>query len=256
MQWMRVWQCSFHQHICFAISMESDKIVICVNFAKAKRRNRTLQARKNMETMSTTFVFVKSVHLNTNKKRTQFSNPTFAPIHIWNALDLPLFQLRSVLENFSMRKIHQISCFTHYSTKRKKVSFSVFFMLQLKKNTYATRATLIHHTLAPTKLYWFYPGKSHKITMKTFPIFIRESNNHMNDLRLSSHAAVFFCCCCFTCIILFDSARPSSLYNICSGMMNERIAKKKDGINGSVDVNACAHIGNKFAIWCALIMRS
>lgn len=29
--------------------------------------------------------------------------------------------------------------------------------------------------------------KSHKITMKTFPIFIRESNNHMNDLRLLPH---------------------------------------------------------------------
>lgn len=37
-------------------------------------------------------------------------------------------------------------------------------------------------------------GKSHKITMKSFPIFIRESNNHMNDLRLLFLVPVFGPC--------------------------------------------------------------
>ena len=58
------------------------------------------------------------------------------------------------------------------------------------------QATLIYRTLAiliPS-------GKSHKITMKSFPIFIRESNNHMNDLRLLFLVPFFLCSCIVYCL--------------------------------------------------------
>lgn len=100
---------------------------------------------------------------------------------------------------------------TLFNEYKKSIRFLVFH-IETRTNkewTLLKIPTLYAHSKAV-----ILSGKSHKITMKTFPIFIRESNNHMNDLRLFFHLHY----------ILFESAPTHRHFRMCT-VAGERFAE-------------------------------
>lgn len=230
----------------FAISlfdtrMNRIKIVICVNLFMRKYRNNVNYMEYVMNLCDVLWIQLYS----SNKE--------------WKSLKIPQ-QLPYFVLNFACLMIYArlislffISFAEHFSMSIKKTIRFLVFHIETRTNkewTLLKIPTLYAHSKA-----LILSGKSHKITMKTFPIFIRESNNHMNDLRLF-----------FTCIIHCLKARPPIVTLECAlWQANALPNQEQAGISTHIArfewtvLNACfmrAHIGNKFAIWCALIMRS